>query len=122
MRKSRTPIALLIIAVVATGLLSRRISIVPTGVGDVLWAIMMFLIIRFIIIKRSTAFIAMLALIICFTVEFSQLYQSPWINNVRENALGALVLGRGFLWSDLLAYTFGIVICAIVETIARYRR
>ena len=48
-------------------------------------------------------------------IEFSQLYQENWIIEIRNTTLGHLVLGQGFLWSDLLAYTFGSIICYILE-------
>ena len=41
------------------------------------------------------------ALLLSFAVEFSQLYQADWIDALRANRFGALVLGRGFLWADL---------------------
>ena len=36
-------------------------------------------------------------------VEESQLYHASWIDSIRGTTLGALVLGHGFLWSDLPA-------------------
>jgi len=41
-------------------------------------------------------------------VELSQLYQGDWINGVRGTLPGRLILGQGFLWSDLIAYAVGI--------------
>ena len=38
----------------------------------------------------------------------SQLYHAEWIDNIRATTLGGLVLGYGFLWSDLVAYTIGV--------------
>ena len=49
-------------------------------------------------------------LYLCFLLEFSQLYQVKWINNIRKTGPGKLVLGQGFLWSDLLAYSLGILV------------
>ena len=33
------------------------------------------------------------------TVELSQLYHAPWIDELRQIRLAALLLGQGFLWS-----------------------
>ena len=57
-----------------------------------------------------------------FAVEFSQLYQAGWINAVRETHLGALVLGRGFLWSDLACYTAGVGAGWLAELVAAAAR
>ncbi len=48
-------------------------------------------------------------------VEISQLYQDPWINNIRNTLIGHLILGKGFLWSDLLAYTIGVITACAFE-------
>ena len=40
-------------------------------------------------------------------VEFSQLYQAPWINQRRHTVPFNFILGQGFLWSDLVAYAIG---------------
>jgi len=99
---------LLIVLTIVLGLLSRQMSFVPLATGDVLWAIMMFLIIRFLFVRSSLKFVAFVALLVCYLVELSQLYHAAWIDKIRANTLGALVLGRGFLWTDLIAYTIGV--------------
>jgi hypothetical protein len=48
-------------------------------------------------------------------VEFSQLYQAPWINAVRAHPLGHMVLGSTFNWGDLAAYTVGAVLALLLE-------
>ncbi|RZK81993.1 MAG: DUF2809 domain-containing protein [Pedobacter sp.] len=117
MTTSRGHYGVLIFITIVAGLFSRQILVIPAVVGDVLWAVMMFLIIRFIFINSELKTIALLALVICYFIELSQLYQAPWINNIRENTLGALVLGRGFLWTDLIAYTLGISLSLWVANI-----
>lgn len=54
-------------------------------------------------------------LLFCFAIEFSQLYKAPWINELRHTLFGRLVLGEGFLWSDLLCYVVGIGIGILVD-------
>ena len=51
------------------------------------------------------------------TDEFSQLYRAPWIDAVRATRLGALVLGQGFLWSDLWCYAAGVTLAAGIDWI-----
>jgi hypothetical protein len=51
---------------------------------------------------------AVISLGLAFLVEISQLYHAPWIDSIRQTTLGALVLGFGFLWTDLVCYSVGI--------------
>ena len=55
------------------------------------------------------------SLLFCYFIEVSQLYQAGWINNLRNTTIGGLILGHGFLWSDILAYSFGVTIATIIE-------
>lgn len=67
--------------------------------------------------------VALLSLAVCYLVEFSQLYQAPWIITIRRTLPGRLVLGHGFLWSDLLAYTAGIAaVWGIITILTRKKR
>lgn len=115
--RARLKYALLIIFVVILGLTSRKIPLLPLFLGDILWACMMFLLIKFIFIYKSLVWVSIISLLICFSVEISQLYHATWIDNIRNTGLGALALGHGFLWTDLLAYTAGIVICSAFEMV-----
>ena len=60
------------------------------------------------------------SLLFAFLIESSQLYQAPWLNALRDTRLGGLILGYGFLWSDLVCYTVGIGIGYGFDT--RWRR
>lgn len=90
------------------GLLSRHIAGIPLFIGDILWALMVYLIVRFLFNKRTVILIAVVSLIFCYAIEFSQLYQAKWINNIRHTVIGGLILGETFLWGDMLCYTVGI--------------
>lgn len=67
--------------------------------------------------KKSTIFILVISIIFSYGIEISQLYHAPWIDSIRATTLGGLILGFGFLWSDLICYTVGIVIGAIIDKI-----
>ncbi|WP_295771969.1 DUF2809 domain-containing protein [uncultured Mucilaginibacter sp.] len=113
--KTRLKYAAAIIAVIVVGLLSRRIAFIPQYVGDALWALMIYLIARFIFVKAHIKPIAIYSLVFCFAIEFSQLYQAPWINQIRQTLPGRLILGQGFLWTDLLAYCAGVSLGLLVD-------
>ncbi|SCY56530.1 ribosomal maturation YjgA family protein [Alkaliphilus peptidifermentans] len=107
-----------IIIVIILGLGSRSDTMprwVHMYMGDILWGLMIFLIIGMIFKKKGTYWIGIVAIGVTFFIEISQLYQADWINAIRYTKLGGLVLGYGFLWSDLLAYTIGILIGVILE-------
>lgn len=75
---------------------------------DALWALLVFVIIMLLAPRWRPEKAALVALIFAYGIEFSQLYQAPWINGLRATRLGGLVLGYGFLWSDIACYTVGI--------------
>lgn len=104
------------------GVLSRKFSyllpdIVNTYLGDAIWAAMIYVMVAFVFANRLPKQIAVFSLLFCYAIEVSQLYQAPWINDIRSTTLGALVLGSGFLWSDLLAYSLGVMVTLVVELI-----
>jgi hypothetical protein len=108
MRKSRLLYFTLIIATIITGLLSRHFKSIPLFIGDILWALMVYFIARFLFINKPIKFVVIVSLLFCIAIEFSQLYKAPWINDLRHTLLGRLVLGQGFFWSDLLCYVVGV--------------
>ena len=116
--KKRIYYFLFICFIIIVGLVSRKIDFIPLNVGDILYAVMMYFIVRFLFVKSSKNFVAITSLLICFSIEFLQLYQDSWIVEIRSTTFGHLVLGQGFLWSDLLAYTFGILIAYILEKVS----
>ena len=121
MRRNRLLYLLLTIIVMILGLLSRKISGLPKIIelysGDILWALMVFLLFAFLFNKKSTIFIISWAIIFSYSIEISQLYHAPWIDSIRNTTLGGLILGFGFLWSDLVCYTIGIIIGIIIDII-----
>ena len=115
MKKRRLKYFSLIVVTILLGLISRRIGFIPAVTGDVLWAIMVFLMIRFLFIYKSLKFVALISVSFCYLIEMSQLYHEPWIDRIRNTTFGALVLGHGFLWSDVLVYTLGVCLCVLAE-------
>lgn len=101
------------------GLASRRFAADPSFIrayaGDALWALMVFFGIAFVANRQPTRVVALLAGLFCFGIELSQLYHAPWIDSLRATRLGGLVLGYGFLWSDLLCYGVGVAIGAVID-------
>ena len=68
---------------------------------------MIFFIIGFIFTDFSSLKIALISIGICYIIELSQFYEANWIVEIRNNKLGGLLLGYGFLWTDLISYLVG---------------
>ena len=96
------------IVLIVLGLLSRRIQFIPDAVGDALWAMMVFCFWRIVLARRKLIYVGIAALVTAFSIEFLQLWTPQWLTGIRATFLGHMILGQGFLWSDLVAYTIGI--------------
>lgn len=126
--RSRLAYAGWIALVIAAGLASRssRATFLPdfvaTYAGDTLWALMVFLGLGFLFPAARTSVLAGAALGIAFAVEFSQLYEADWLNRIRATRLGALVLGKGWVATDLLCYAVGVGIGVVGEVVGRKSR
>lgn len=112
-------LALLVITILL-GLGSRWFAehlpaLVAQYAGDVLWASMIFWSGRLFFRDAGTWRLAAGSFAVCVAVELSQLYRVPWINALRSSTMGALVLGQGFLWSDLACYALGVVLAAFID-------
>jgi len=106
--------------VVALGMASRGYaSVLPVFVaryaGDTLWAVMMFGVVGLLAAHWSSFRVAIATLVVCYAIEVSQLYHAPCIDTSRRTPVGGLVLGSGFLWSDIICYTVGVAFCAGLE-------
>jgi hypothetical protein len=88
------------------------------GLGDTLWAVMVYLLIATVFCRWSIVRTALVALPFCYLIEISQLYHAPWIDAIRATRLGGLVLGFGFLWSDIISYTLGVGSAVLFESLA----
>lgn len=119
MKRSRVLYCIFIIITMILGLLSRKILYLPYIIkvysGDVLWALMIFFMSAFIFNEKKSVIVSIIALGFSYAIEFSQLYHSPWIDSIRSTTLGGLILGFGFLWSDILCYTIGVLVGLCIE-------
>lgn len=113
--------------VVVLGLASRRYaSVLPVFLaryaGDTLWTVMVFGVVGLLAAEWSSLRVAFVALMVSYAIECSQLYHAPWIDTIRDTRVGGLVLGYGFLWSDIICYTVGVALCVRLEQVAGRRR
>ena len=103
-----------IILLIPIGLISRRISWIPTETGDALWAMMVFCLWRIVLHNKKLPLVAITSLVHCYLVEFSQMITWRWLVSFRQTFIGHMMLGQGFLWIDLLAYSIGIIVIYMI--------
>jgi len=81
-------------------------------VGDFLCAMLIFFLYRLLFnLKTSVAFST--ALVTTYLIEITQLFHPPWLEQLRSIKFFGLLLGYGFLWSDIVTYTLGILLAAL---------
>ena len=84
-----------------------------------MWALMVFLGLGLLFPSARTTVLAASALGIAFAVEFSQLCEADWLSRIRSTRAGALVLGKGWVATDLLCYAVGVGIGVVGEVAGR---
>jgi hypothetical protein len=120
MKRSRIQYLISSVVVICLGLASRRYAdrlpqAVASYAGDTLWALTAFLLLGILFPRWTTLRVALAAMLLAVSVELSQFYRAPWIDHLRRTTAGALILGQGFLWSDLLCYAVGVGLGVVVE-------
>lgn len=90
-------------------------DIVEKHFGDALWAAMIYFCVRALFIRMSSMKALVFSLGFCFVIECSQLYQAEWIINIRNTLLGGLILGKGFLYADLVRYMVGALVAYALD-------
>ena len=116
----------LIVINIPLGLGSRKLSpelpyLAATYGGDVLSASCIFFGIRFLAVKAPLPQVALISYIVCVAIETLQLYQAEWIQKIRHTPPFGILLGYGFLWSDLICYAFGVLIGFLVALLVERR-
>lgn len=104
------------LAVIVLGIASR---VFVTGnilfdkyLGDALYAILLYLILRLWNPKKSVGFHAIVAMVWVFVIECFQLTGIPASMRQRDSLplrMLSIALGTQFSWYDVLAYAFGIL-------------
>lgn len=113
--RSRVIYVTAVCVVIVAGLLSRTFPALGKYPGDALWALMVFFGLGVVFRSASAWKLGLAALAISWTVEFGQLYHTPWLDGFRATTIGHLILGSGFLPMDLAAYSVGVGVGVILE-------
>lgn len=110
---------------IALGLASRTRGAPPfvvAYVGDALYAVLIYWLLAWVRPGAAASRLALAAWGVCALVEASQAWHPAWLDALRAHRLVALVLGRGFLWSDLGCYAAGVMAAAAVDAGVRAGR
>ncbi|MEA3497140.1 MAG: DUF2809 domain-containing protein [Bacteroidota bacterium] len=102
------------------GILSRKYSaqlpfFIAEYTGDTMWALAVFFVFRLVFNNKKSISIAFYSLIFSVVIEVSQIYKANWVDTIRQTTIGGLILGFGFLWSDIFCYLCGILIALFIE-------
>lgn len=127
MKRNRILYILFTVITLAVGLASRKMpeyfgNFLAEYLGDTLWALLVFWCICILFNGMKTLKVALIALLFSYFIEVSQIYHAPWIDNIRNTTLGALVLGHGFLWTDIVCYTVGIFFGTVIDLFLQKKR
>jgi hypothetical protein len=120
MRRTRLAFVALALSTIVVGLVVHwGTAVIPPRprdlLGDALWAMMIYWWIGALApsVRRDSR--GLLAVAVCWGVEFSQLVQTPTLDAWRGTTLGQLVLGSGFDLRDLGAYALGVLAAWLLE-------
>ena len=85
--------------------------------GDILWTSLFFFLFRIIFPTKKLVTILCYTYALAVSIEISQLYHANWIDDIRRTFLGKMILGFGFLWSDLICYAIGALLGWVLATL-----
>lgn len=105
-------------AVVVFGLASRRWPLpgpFAEHTGDAAYAMAAFFLLRVVAPDRPRLVAAAAAFGFSAAVEASQALRWQWLVDLRATRTGALCLGQGFQWADLVAYAIGVAVAVAID-------
>jgi len=83
--------------------------------GDIVYPMFWYFLLRLMWWNSSRSFCAFLIFGFCTLIEMSQLIDTPFLNHLRHHFLGAILLGSGFDWPDILYYALGLRLAVVLE-------
>jgi hypothetical protein len=91
-------------------------EIIRPHVGDFLVVILIYCFVR-AFLNLSVGKIALFVLLFSYTVETLQYFKIIEILGLQRFTVARVVIGTGFSWIDIIAYTFGVGFILLVEKI-----
>ncbi len=84
--------------------------------GDVLVVILIYCFVQSIV-STSVNTVAIAVLIFSYLVEVSQYFKLIRMLGLQQSFIAKIIMGNTFAWTDILAYTVGIIVVLFVEKI-----
>ena len=124
--RKQIPALIVILVSAFLGIGSRKFGIIMPNfiaeyAGDTMWALAFFGYFRLFLPRQKLWKIILITLDFAFLIELSQLFHPSWLEIIRQNTLGGLLIGFGFRWTDLLCYTVGCLIGYLIFCCAECR-
>ena len=118
--QQRLPVMVALGGVIGLGLASRAYDgLFPNALGkypgDALWTVAVYLGWKLVFPAMVPWKLGLMALGQSVGVEFLQLYHAPWLDGIRGNRFGHLLLGSTFNPMDLVAYTVGATVVFLID-------
>ena len=118
--QQRLPVMLVLGFVVGLGWASRAYDgLFPNALekypGDALWTVAAYLGWKWVVPAMAPWKLGLMALGQSVGVEFLQLYHAPWLDGIRGNRFGHLLLGSTFNPMDLVAYSVGAAVVFLID-------
>lgn len=108
--RSRPCVLACLAGAIALGLASRRWplpGVLAEHTGDGLYTVAAFWALLTVAPRLRGPAAGVAAFLSSAAVEFGQLIEADWLQELRANRWAALLLGQGFQVADLVAYAFG---------------
>ena len=83
--------------------------------GDIFYPMFWYVLLRMLWGNTSRFWCAVLVLSFCTLIEVSQLWKPSFLQVLRQTFVGAVILGSGFDWLDLVYYVAGIGLAVGIE-------
>ncbi len=83
--------------------------------GDILWAFMIYWGAALLFFKQTVKLPTAVSFVFSYAIEFSQFCKWEKLMELRATRFGALILGHGFLFSDLICYSIGIAAAVLID-------
>ena len=118
--QQRLPVMVALGVVIGLGLASRTYDgLFPNALekypGDALWTVAVYLGWKLVFPAMVPWKLGLMALGQSLGVEFLQLYHAPWLDGIRRNRFGHLLLGSTFNPMDLVAYSVGAAVVFLID-------
>lgn len=125
--RSRPAVGAAVLAVIVVGVASRTVGarlpeLIAKDLGDVLWAVMFYLLALLVRPRASPIAAGAVALSLAAGTEILKLYEASWIETLRGVWGIGFLLGRRFLWSNFVAYGIGAAAAACCDLLVARRR